>query len=77
MLHGVATVGMADSGNTFFSSISEDFAKALGVDVRYLKQVPGYERVRTASSDDEALQVLGQVRQRLLLRFPKIFIFTL
>ena len=71
VLHGVATVGMADSGNTFFSSISEDFAKALGVDVRYLKQVPGYERVKTASSDDEALQVLGQVRQRLLLKFPK------
>ena len=43
VLHGVATVGMADSGNTFFSSILEDFARAMGVDVRYLKQVPGYD----------------------------------
>ena len=49
----MATVGMADSGNTFYSSVSEDFAKAMGIDVRYLRQVPGYERVKTASSDDE------------------------
>ena len=67
----MATVGMADSGNTFYSSVSEDFAKAMGIDVRYLRQVPGYERVKTASSDDDNLQVLGQVRKRLLLRLPK------
>ena len=66
-LEDTVTVGMLDTGNTFYSVMSEELARAVGADLDNLRRVPGKETVGTAS-DGEELEVIGQVRKRLAMR---------
>ena len=69
VLGDTVTTGMCDTGNTYHCVVSEDLARATGADLNNLKKVPGKDRVGTAG-EGEGLEVLGQVRRRLMLKLP-------
>ena len=63
-VENTAVVAMADTGNQWRSALSWDAAKRIGIQLKDIKPIPGYNKIGTAAVDGE-LEVMGETRHKL------------